>query len=557
MAWTTNRRSLARAAGGLVLAAGLAPACTAPTESLLTYTVGGTVSGLAGSGLVLRDNDGDDLGVTANGPVVFATRLPSGASYSVTVLTQPTGPAQTCTVTNGGSGTMSNANVTAVAIACVTNAYTVGGTISGLAGSGLVLRNKDGDDLPVYGNGPVAFATPVASGTAYGITVFAQPSDPDQSCVVTGGSGTVTTANVTTVAIACVTNAATVGGRVYGLVGAGLVLRNNGGDDLSVTANGSVVFATPLSSGATYDVTVFAQPITPAQTCVVTDGSGTMSRGTVTTVIIACVTNAGMGAVRVTASTIGPFAPATYTVGADPGSSSASTADVPANGIVSFPMAPGTHTVSLTVPSNCTVTRPNILSVTVASGRIADIAFRVTCVAKGTLRVTVATTGPDAPASYTVFVDPSSFGASTADVPADGTASFAVASGDHTVYLQVARNCTVTSSNSVAVTVTAGAPTDVAFSVTCGPLGTIQVTVATTGINAPATFVVQARDVWYYDRHTAFVPSNGTMSFPVLPGSYAVTLLVPRNCTVASPNNVSVTLTSGATTHLAFTVACQ
>jgi hypothetical protein len=59
------------------------------------------VTGLEGSGLVLRNNGGDDLSVTANGPVVFATPLASGASYSVTVLTQPTRPAQTCIVASG------------------------------------------------------------------------------------------------------------------------------------------------------------------------------------------------------------------------------------------------------------------------------------------------------------------------------------------------------------------------------------------------------------------------------------------------------------------------
>ena len=84
-----------------------------------------------------------------------------------------------------------------------------------------------------------------------------------------------------------------------------------------VSANGPVIFATPLSSGAAYSVTVLAQPTTPAQTCVVTGGSGTMASANVTTVAIACVTNAGTGAVRVTASTTGPDAPATDTVGVD------------------------------------------------------------------------------------------------------------------------------------------------------------------------------------------------------------------------------------------------
>ena len=79
-----------------------------------TYTVGGTVSGLSGT-VVLQDNGGDNLSVTANGPFTFATSLASGAAYAVTVKTNPSG--QTCTVT-GESGTVGTANVTNVAVTC-------------------------------------------------------------------------------------------------------------------------------------------------------------------------------------------------------------------------------------------------------------------------------------------------------------------------------------------------------------------------------------------------------------------------------------------------------
>ena len=72
-----------------------------------TYAVDVTVLGLWGTGgsLVLTDNDDDPLPVTANGIFTFPTALQSGATYSVTVLTQPASPAQTCVVT-GGSGTV-------------------------------------------------------------------------------------------------------------------------------------------------------------------------------------------------------------------------------------------------------------------------------------------------------------------------------------------------------------------------------------------------------------------------------------------------------------------
>ena len=202
-----------------------------------------------------------------------------------------------------------------LALACTdtptgtTATYTVGGTVSGLAGSGLVLRDNGGDDLAVSADGAFAFATELAGGDSYTVTVFARPSSPAQHCTVTAGSGTMASANVTTVAIVCATDSYTIGGMVSGLTGAGLVLRDNGGDDLAVSADGPFVFATQLASGASYSATVLTQPTSPAQRCAVTNGSGTVATANVTNVAIACVTNTGMGTVRVTASTTGATSP--------------------------------------------------------------------------------------------------------------------------------------------------------------------------------------------------------------------------------------------------------
>ncbi|HEY0178015.1 MAG TPA: hypothetical protein VGC30_00090 [Dokdonella sp.] len=84
-----------------------------------TYTIGGDVRGLAGSGLVLQQNGGDDLAIGADGAFVFATPLSDGSAYAVSVLEQPTDPAQTCTVANG-SGSVDGADVTNVEIDCTT-----------------------------------------------------------------------------------------------------------------------------------------------------------------------------------------------------------------------------------------------------------------------------------------------------------------------------------------------------------------------------------------------------------------------------------------------------
>src|SRR5580704_7664308 len=102
------------------------------------YTVGGTVTGLAGSGLVLNSDFGGDLAVSASGSFTFGTRLPDGSTFNVGVKIQPTSsPAQNCQVANG-TGTIAAANVTNVDVSCVSG-YTVGGTVSGLVGSRLTL----------------------------------------------------------------------------------------------------------------------------------------------------------------------------------------------------------------------------------------------------------------------------------------------------------------------------------------------------------------------------------------------------------------------------------
>ncbi|MCK7593461.1 fibronectin type III domain-containing protein, partial [Pseudomarimonas salicorniae] len=257
------------------------------TCSTNTYTVGGTLSGLSGSGLVLRNNGGDDLALGGNGSFVFSTQVESDATYAVTVHTQPGNPTQTCTVANG-SGTVSSADITHVEVTCSTNTYTVGGTLSGLSGSGLVLRNNGGDDLGLGSNGSFVFSAPVASGATYAVTVHTQPGSPTQTCTVANGSGTVSSADITHVEVTCSTNTYTVGGTLSGLSGSGLVLRNNGGDDLGLGSNGSFVFSAPVASGATYAVTVHTQPGSPAQTCTVANGSGTVTTANISTVAVSC-----------------------------------------------------------------------------------------------------------------------------------------------------------------------------------------------------------------------------------------------------------------------------
>src|SRR5581483_4631678 len=90
-------------------------------------SIGGTVRGLVGTGLVLALGD-EALPITADGAFAFATPVPRGTRYDVTVSTQPAGPTQRCTVGNA-SGTAGSAGVTDVEVACSTSTFTVGGTV--------------------------------------------------------------------------------------------------------------------------------------------------------------------------------------------------------------------------------------------------------------------------------------------------------------------------------------------------------------------------------------------------------------------------------------------
>ena len=95
--------------------------------------------------MTLLDNGTDSLTVTANGTFTFKTALASGATYSVTVGTQPTG--ETCTVTNG-SGTVGTSNVTNVAVACSPGTGG-GGVLDPLFGIPDPQRNSGRKERPV------------------------------------------------------------------------------------------------------------------------------------------------------------------------------------------------------------------------------------------------------------------------------------------------------------------------------------------------------------------------------------------------------------------------
>ena len=122
-----------------------------------TTSVGGTISGLTGT-VVLQDNGGDNLTLTANGTFTFATALSSGQAYNATVATNPIG--QTCTVTNG-TGTVASTNITNITVTCTTSASTVSDNFARANGS-------LGPNWTALSDGPLAISSQMVIGTNAG-----------------------------------------------------------------------------------------------------------------------------------------------------------------------------------------------------------------------------------------------------------------------------------------------------------------------------------------------------------------------------------------------------
>lgn len=163
-----------------------------------SFNVTATVSGLENGTLVLQNNGSDSLSILGNGSFNFNTPLASMSAYSVAISMQPAGG--NCTVTNA-TGTVGSSNVANVAVTCVTTAFSIGGSVSGLGAASITLQDNGADNLVVSANGGFSFATPIASGATYAVTILTQPAG--QQCTVNNGSGIVGADSIVDVAVSC------------------------------------------------------------------------------------------------------------------------------------------------------------------------------------------------------------------------------------------------------------------------------------------------------------------------------------------------------------------
>ena len=165
-----------------------------------SYDVSGTVSNLNNNGLILA-NGGEELPIAAGQTsFTFKNRIDYGSSYNITFKQQPAH--MTCTISNGSGSAGHYINISA-AVSCSQNTYSVSGTISGLTVDGLVLINGNVTTTVAKDAKTFTLNGAVADGTTYGVGVSTQPKG--LLCVVQPGTGagTMGSANVTNVQIAC------------------------------------------------------------------------------------------------------------------------------------------------------------------------------------------------------------------------------------------------------------------------------------------------------------------------------------------------------------------
>jgi 6-phosphogluconolactonase len=253
-----------------IIAGCLVTACDSDLAlSSTTYTVGGTVSGLSGSGLVLQDLSNDNasisLAISSNGSFAFAERIANGTTYAVTIRSQPANPAQVCTVGNG-SGTLAGSDVTNVTVNC-------GGQSARFA----YVANKLSNNISAYAvNATSGALTPIA-----GSPFVSTGSGPESVRVGPGGNFLYVTNsssnNLSIFSIASgtgvLTPVATVaaGDVPYGIAvdptGSYLYVSNN-------SSNNVTAYAITASSGALTEISGSPFPVGSAPTALTTDPSG-------------------------------------------------------------------------------------------------------------------------------------------------------------------------------------------------------------------------------------------------------------------------------------------
>lgn len=259
----------------------------------LSYQISGNIVGLNGNQLVLQNNGNDDLTLNSDGIFTFTTPLENFENYSVSILTEPTMPNQSCEVTGGtdddGSGVINDADVCNIVVSCVTTQYDVIVSVTGLS-DGTVSFSNGLDILDFSTDGTQTIST-LDDGSAFNVDITAQPINPYQLCSFTNAdSGNLNGSDVT-IAVECVINEYDVNIELTGLAPGNSISFSNSTDILFMTENGTQTIST-LEDGSAFDVNITSsQPVSPNQTCSFTSSDSGNLAGSDVLVTVECITD--------------------------------------------------------------------------------------------------------------------------------------------------------------------------------------------------------------------------------------------------------------------------
>jgi hypothetical protein len=185
---------------GAVLACTLAlSACGGGCDGELP--IGGNFTGVTKTGLVLTLNGGSDYAVTPTtsgaGTYYFPNLVETDSQYNVEVKTTPDN-VEKCEVVGARGRAVFATN--RVDVVCTFKTHGLGGTVSNLSGSGLVLVN--GSDRVTVAAGATSFAmAKVPQDGVYGVTILTQPAG--QTCTIANGTGKMGAADINNLAVTC------------------------------------------------------------------------------------------------------------------------------------------------------------------------------------------------------------------------------------------------------------------------------------------------------------------------------------------------------------------
>ncbi|HET8734540.1 MAG TPA: putative Ig domain-containing protein [Anaeromyxobacteraceae bacterium] len=168
--------------------------------------VGGRIQGLAGKGLVLSVEGRQPVRPAPGASSYwFPGAVEASGAFALTVAAQPTSPAQTCTV-GPVEGTPGAPGWKGPAVTCVTERFAIGGTVTGVQGTGVVLTARvqglPAEDVAVSQPGTFRFPTPGPAGASWTVSLKSQPTKPAQICTMAEAKG-VLEGEVTSIAVSC------------------------------------------------------------------------------------------------------------------------------------------------------------------------------------------------------------------------------------------------------------------------------------------------------------------------------------------------------------------